>query len=237
MSDSRLKQIRKLRGLKVTQAAEKLGITRGELHKLEKGDRRLTDVWLQRLARLYDVAPLDLISHEGISIPVKHIVAAAFHDIPLPYDVPPEQQERFQPPRFVQRPEECFGLDVVDDSADRSFPPGTRLIARGLAGLGRRLRKGDEVAIRHFAGTRAEGKTLEILVGVLDIAVTGDLIVLVPSNNRQVRGPIEIRHGAPAAGLGDAPRAYEADGIDYAPQPGDRAEILGVIEGNISPRR
>lgn len=237
MQDSRLKQIRKLRGFKVTKAAEKLGITRGELHKLEKGERRLTDVWLQKLARLYDVSPLDLISNEGISIPVKHIVAAAFSEIPLPYDLPPERQERFQPPRFVRRPEQCFGLDVLDDSADRVFPPGTRLIARGLAALDRKLRKGDEVALRHFVGSRAEGKTLEILVGVLDLAVNGDLIAVVPSRNRQVRGPVSIRHGAPREGLGDAARGYEGDGIDYAPAPDDRAEILGVIEANISPRR
>ncbi|ACB96030.1 helix-turn-helix domain-containing protein [Beijerinckia indica] len=57
-----LKKIRNRLGLTQIQAAEAMGTTKNQLIKLEKGERRLSDVWIDRAAKAYGVDPGELVS-------------------------------------------------------------------------------------------------------------------------------------------------------------------------------
>lgn len=221
---NRLKEIRLLRNQRVTKAAEGLGISRGELYKLERGERRLTDVWIDKLATYYSVAPGDLVSEGRLSVPVKHVVGSA--SVTGPSQSP---RDHVEAPGFVMTPEHCFGAFVRDDSANRLYPAGTTVVARRLDKLGRALKRGDRVVMRHYKGSRKEAEPLEDMVGLLDVAVNGDLIVLLMSDNRRLGGAVTVR---PAAfEIGQKPEA-----IAYEPQDEDPGEILGVIVAAIIPQ-
>jgi len=221
---NRLKEIRDMRGLKVTQAAARLGITRGELYKLERGERRLTDVWAKRLARVYEVAPQDLLSDEGLSVAVKYLCARQGAANTSRFPTGEATGERYvQAPDYIVKPEDTFGFEIMDRHAEGlHFPPGTRGLGRPLDKLGRKLKRGDRVVVHHFATTRGAGKVAETLVGLLDRAVNGDLLVLVVSETRESGGPIIVRR----ARRGDPPAI--GDEIEYEPRDDDFAEILGV---------
>jgi len=57
-----LKKIRNRLGLTQMQAAEAMGTTKNQLIKLERGERRLSDVWIDRAAKAYGVDPGDLVT-------------------------------------------------------------------------------------------------------------------------------------------------------------------------------
>lgn len=57
----RLNHFRKIKGLTQTQVAESLGISVGLYNQLESGKRRMNETYLDGLARLYKVSPVELI--------------------------------------------------------------------------------------------------------------------------------------------------------------------------------
>lgn len=59
-----LRRLRKAAGLTVTAAAARMGTTDNQLGKLERGERRLSDVWIARAAKAYGVDPGALVSEE-----------------------------------------------------------------------------------------------------------------------------------------------------------------------------
>ena len=57
-----IKQIRKERGLTLAQVAQYAGTTAQQIGMLERGDRRLSDVWMERLSFALKVEPYQLIT-------------------------------------------------------------------------------------------------------------------------------------------------------------------------------
>lgn len=212
--------------------ADTLRTTPSELYKLERGERRLTDVWARRLATVYEVAPADLFSEDGLSIVIKHICARRGQNDRSLSDRGTATGERYvQAPEFVMRPEETFGFEILDRHAEGlNYPPGTRGLGRPLAYLGRKLKRGDRVVALHFAGTRAAGELAETLVGLLDRAVNGDLLLLALSATAAAAAPVLIRRARR-----DEPPA-SGDEIDYTPRDDDFAEILGVPVAAVIPQ-
>lgn len=60
--NNRILEIRKQRQLTLAQLAEKTDSTAQQIGRLEKGERRLTTQWMQKIAKALDVLPEDLMS-------------------------------------------------------------------------------------------------------------------------------------------------------------------------------
>lgn len=58
---NRIREYRKIRGLTLNQLAELVGTTNQQISHLEKGRRRLTLDWMERIAIALDCHPSDLI--------------------------------------------------------------------------------------------------------------------------------------------------------------------------------
>lgn len=82
---NRLKQVRKTR--KLTQAALGLLVntSQQQIFRLEKGTRRMTFDWADRLARAMAVKPAELIGDERLSVPIvgRVVAGARIEMIPL----------------------------------------------------------------------------------------------------------------------------------------------------------
>lgn len=58
---NRIAQIRQLKGMSLTEVATAASTTKAQIQKLEKGERRLTLDWMERIARALGVSVIDLI--------------------------------------------------------------------------------------------------------------------------------------------------------------------------------
>lgn len=58
---NRIAQIRQLKGMSLTEVAAAASTTKAQIQKLEKGGRRLTLDWMERIARALGVSVVDLI--------------------------------------------------------------------------------------------------------------------------------------------------------------------------------
>jgi transcriptional regulator with XRE-family HTH domain len=235
---NQLRKIREMRGLSMDQLAQRVGASRSKLYKLENGSQRLTDVWIARLADALAVAPGDFLATGGPSIPVSHYISSAFSEL-AGFDIPPPL-EQLSPPRRLSRAEDCMACEVYDDSCDGIYPKGSLVILRRPEKLQSPMRPGDRIVVRHFVESNDDGRIMEILLGYLDRTITGDLVLLTRSSNRQLLGAITIRRPDHATvGLQDARRGFAHEGDvsipDFQAQPGDQAEIMGVVAMVIQP--
>ena len=239
---NRLREIREQQGLSVPALAVMVNATTSKIYKLESGKQQLTQVWLQRLSRALTVGPTDILGN-GASLPVAFTVASAFAGVS---DDLPEPHERVVLPHLA-RPGQCFAAHVADGSCDGLWPQGTVLVARDPAALERPLRVGDKVIVRR---RREDGTTLDILAGILDCSLAGDLSLLLRSSDRELPLNVVIRHASDrrssSGGTREAGRGtrYVPPGNGAARDPeigpydagaGDRAEILGRVVLAITP--
>ena len=229
---NRLRQLRQRLGLSQQEVATQAGISSAYYGALERGDKRINADTAQRLHGPLRCAVSDLLTGtRGVSVPLRFAIAAAEASTrPDSFDLP-EPNERLQPGR-VAEPEECFAAEIVDDSADRDFAPGTVLFLRPLARLREPLRAGAKVVARFFLDGNGERATHEILYGILDQNILGDLVLITRTRNRLIPRHALIRATAtPGPGLDEARKAQWAHHgtIDYQPRPGDPAELLGVV--------
>lgn len=76
---NRIKELRNARKLTHEQAAEASGMSRSQFIKLERGERRLTTDYIDRIARAFDVKPAALISEvvdTGENVPIVGLAGA-----------------------------------------------------------------------------------------------------------------------------------------------------------------
>ncbi|MBC8241319.1 MAG: hypothetical protein ISR50_14215 [Alphaproteobacteria bacterium] len=111
---------------------------------------------------------------------------------------------------------------------------------RRLSGLQGPLKLGDRIVARHYVDTVGDGRIMEMILGHLDRTMIGDLVLLTRSGNPQLPGVVTIRRPAdPEAALRDAQRHFRPVDVmalpDYQPEPGDQADILGVVAMVIQP--
>lgn len=121
---------------------------------------------------------------------------------------------------------------IKDQSAGRLYPQGSVVVACPLDQLGRPLTAGDKVLARI-----AQGEAHHFMVMRLTVSADGDLFLSAPSSNPALDMTVTLRRHHPAQGLAlpSSPRWQPEHGgavmVDYTPQPGDNAEIFGVIVG------
>lgn len=62
---NRIKELRRSQGLTLQRLADLIGSTPQQINRLERGDRRLTTEWMERVASGLDVHPTELIADEA----------------------------------------------------------------------------------------------------------------------------------------------------------------------------
>jgi len=122
----------------------------------------------------------------------------------------------------------CFAAEVFDDSADLDFEPGTILFARRL-GPEAPVPVGAKVLARFFlepATHSGPRTTHEILYGIVDRNIVGDLVLITRTRNRLVPRNVLIQSAAPSrAGFAEraiSPLTRDAS-VLYEPRPDDPA--------------
>ncbi len=103
--ENRIKEIRTEKGMTLQQVAEKADTTKAQVMKLEKGDRRLTDVWMVRLSLAMSCDPKELMSTSRDS---RHLPEEQF-----------EQVKRTSP---VIKSRESTNLNVTDINLNTGNP-------------------------------------------------------------------------------------------------------------------
>jgi len=61
--------VRRRKGLTLDAVAKAAGTTKSQIQKLEKGERRLTLAWMERLARALDISMSDLLPANETALP------------------------------------------------------------------------------------------------------------------------------------------------------------------------
>lgn len=234
---NRLRELRKQQGLTQQGLAARTGVSYQQIGHLERGEVRMDFHHAEILSRALLCSPFELMADAPRTVPVTLAAAAAFHeDRPDRFDLP-EPHARVQVTARVAHPERCIAAHLVDDSADQLYPPDSLVIVRTI-GAGERVKLGAKVLVRHFVGSRAEGETMEVLVGRLDLSVTGDLQLQLASHNRQLRGSLTIQTPARLGrGLGERYAAMLAkpEFVEWQPRDDDMADIIGVVVLAITP--
>lgn len=87
-----LRQWREARGLTLEQVGSAIGSDKTQISKLEKGDRKLSVQWLERLASFYGVSPGDLLKQPDAPPPAPNVDLSTAVDVPrvvsMPLDLP-----------------------------------------------------------------------------------------------------------------------------------------------------
>jgi transcriptional regulator with XRE-family HTH domain len=232
---NRLRELRQACGLSQQAVAAAAGISGAYYGALERGDKRINADTAARLAGPLRCQAGELLgSGQGMSVPLTLAVAAAeAAGRPPEYDLP-KPHERVQPHR-LDAPEKCFAAEILDDSASVDFPRSTILFARRLPPHDAILATGARVVVRFFLDPPADDgnrPTHEVLYGILDRNIVGDLVLITRTQNRVVPRNLLIQSAAPSRN-GTAERAPvlmpRETTIPYQPRPDDPAEVLGVV--------
>jgi len=229
---SRLRELRQRLGMSQQEVAAQSGISAAYYGALERGDKRINADTAQRLHAPLRCAVSDLLAGtRGISVPLRFAIAAAeANSRPDSFDLP-EPYEMLHAGR-IAKAEDCVAAEIFDDSADLDFAPGTVLLLRPIVGRHEPLRAGVKVVARFLLNADGDRGTHEILYGILDQNILGDVVLLTRTRNRLIPRHMLI-HAAPSprSGLNETARLeFSHDRlIDYHPSPGDPAEILGQV--------
>jgi transcriptional regulator with XRE-family HTH domain len=229
---SRLRELRQRLGLSQQEVAGAAGISSAYYGALERGDKRINADTAQRLHIPLRCSVSDLLAgSRGISVPVRFVIAAADSGNRPDSFERPEPHEMVQPGRLDEA-QYCFAAEIGDDSADRDFAPGTVLLLRPPSASSDPLRRGARVVVRFFLEGAGERATYEILYGILDRNILGDLVLITRTRNLLIPRHALIRAAASTrSGLAERPAAELArdETIDYRHSTDDPAEILGIV--------
>jgi len=145
--ESPLRKMRLKRGLTTQQLADLAGTSQGQIVKLEKGLRKLTKEWAERLAPHLGCSPATLLFPET-SIPGAPVLGTVQAGVWREASEDPLHLEGWDDPlaggyeripcppdrRYPHAP--VFALRVEGDSMDRVFPPGSYALCVRLADAG-----------------------------------------------------------------------------------------------------
>jgi transcriptional regulator with XRE-family HTH domain len=232
---NRLRELRERRGLSQQMCAAAAGMSGAYYGALERGDKRINADTAERLSAALGCVVGDLLAGaRGISVPVIFAVAAAESEArPDGYDLL-EPHQRLAAERLPAG-EGHVAAEIFDDSANLDFAPGTIVFLRQMGPAPAELTVGARVLARFFldpvasSGARA---THEILYGILDRNIVGDLVLITRTENRLIPRNLLIQSAAPRApGLAERVTTFSPRDtpVAYHPRPDDPAELLGIV--------
>jgi transcriptional regulator with XRE-family HTH domain len=133
---NRLREIRKAAGLKLRDIAKAANTTNQMVGMLERGDRKLTVEWMERLAKPLGVQPSEL-----MAINTTHHQIRLIGEVQAGNWQKPEEQEGFEgeildlPLPEIYKQLRPYALRVVGPSMNLVYPEGTILICCHLEEL------------------------------------------------------------------------------------------------------
>lgn len=138
---NKITKLREAGGMSVEQLAALVGTSASQIYKLEKGERRLTDIWLTRLSVALQCEPYDLFTTIKKMIPVVGIVGAGSNvypidDMPLINAGGSLAVKDTDPMEYVESPPDTdpkglVALRVEGDSQKPFLPSGSFVYYRG----------------------------------------------------------------------------------------------------------
>jgi phage repressor protein C with HTH and peptisase S24 domain len=167
---NRIREWRLKRGLSMQGLAERVESSRQQIHKLERGERQLTETWMRRLARPLSCEPAELLiesrPHGDAAASAEGGEAVSDSDVtdarPISFDrrdpIPVYASAQggpdgtiltYEPIEFADRPEPLFGvlnafaMYVVNDSMEPKYSQGALLLVHP----GRPVRRNDYVLV------------------------------------------------------------------------------------------
>ena len=201
--ENNLRKIRESLNLSQDEAAERLGTSRSQYVKLERGERRMSDVWIERASKGFGVTPgaiidssfidknwkqpqLELTSAEFTQIPIRGEVAAG-----LWREIDELSQDRWSEnnqhhveyaPTIVlpgYPPEQQFGLYVRGESLNKIAPDGSVLhCLEYINGDAWHVKDGELVVVQR---TKYQGAMIETTAK--RVRRNGDIFELWPESN------------------------------------------------------
>lgn len=219
---SRLRHFRKQANLTQSELADLIGSTQSKIGAIERGQRQLKRQDAERLAALpvMQCTVAELYEDDGhASVPLVWVVALNGTERP---NLPPRVPASF----LLERPEDCAAAYLADDSADLLRRPGSLLYCRLVEEIEAELAPGLPVLVSR----RAVDNGPVILVGLLDVAASGDLVLLTQSTNPILPASVLIQPARRAHErrlLMPVPRPHR---LSYTSRPDDPARVLAVVE-------
>jgi SOS-response transcriptional repressor LexA len=130
---NRIKTLREARGLSQDELAKRAATTRQQIFRLEKNQRRLSDVWIERLARALDCDPGELLTAPPVGA-AEHVRALPVIDQVQAGDWTPPADPyakghglgHVYPATLVGG--RAFALEIRGDSMEPEFHAGDRVI-------------------------------------------------------------------------------------------------------------
>jgi repressor LexA len=154
-----LRRLREALGWSQDLAAAKMGTTRNQYVKLErgpsKGGRRLSEIWIDRAARAFQVDPGQIVSasdEPNRTVPIMGYVGAGAVVEPDFEQVPPEGLDTIELPFAV--PEDIIGLRVRGESMRPVYRDGDAVLVYRDQRLSTDNYVGEEAAVRTDDGRR-----------------------------------------------------------------------------------
>lgn len=129
---NRVRQWRSSRNLSQQELAERCGTTQPTIYKIEMGQRKLTDRWLERLAIALSVRPADLLEGDAEEVTIRGTIDAVTWSPTGEW--PTEQWYGISAPpddRFPPKTER-HGYEIKGKAADRKYNDGTILVCVDL---------------------------------------------------------------------------------------------------------
>lgn len=175
-----IRRIRVERGLSAKEFAARIGTSGAQVTRLEKGQRRLTDVWLNRIAKGLDVAVNDLLN-ESLLESFVSVTYVAGQD-----EVPKFKRKRLKLPedvRFVNV--QRYGVLIGEDYDGNMFAQGSVVICAPLA-----ERNGSMVVGAMYHVRSQTDEVFRSLICELNQDPSGKLWLVPTTNNPSLKAPI-----------------------------------------------
>jgi len=177
---SNIRRIRKERGLTAKEFAARIGTSPSQVSRLEKGRRRLTELWLKRIARGLDVAINDLLGEPALLnvIPVTYVAGRDQGD-----EVSRADRSSLRLPeddRFLKALR--YGVLIGENHAGGRFAQGSIVICAPLQDINEAMALGTHYHVRR------EGKDGCLsLICELDQDPSGSLCLVPATDNPSLK--------------------------------------------------
>jgi len=178
-----IRRIRKERGLSAKEFAARIDTSPSQITRLEKGQRRLTEVWLNRIARGLDVAINDLLGEPALLnvIPVTYVAGRDQGD-----EVPRADRTSLKLPeddRFLKALR--YGVLIGENHAGGRFAQGSIVICAALQDINEAMALGT-----HYHVRRKSKDGFHSIICALDQDPSGKLRLMPSTSNPSLKRPM-----------------------------------------------
>ena len=236
-----MREIRKARGLTLQKLADALDTSNQNIQRMESGHRRATADALLAVAAVLECSVSELLGETAFvpRCPLLFYAVAGLEIDLLPgndgidSNAPPLVP---LPRRWEVEPGD-FAVEILDDSADRLYPPGTFLFCKPPGGaIPHRAR----CVVHNFTTNPRDALVFETRVMLAGLSGDGaDIVLTAPTNNPRKAMAAVLHRGTWPSGILDTGSALPFDAndhlsaIDYEARPHDIAEIVGVVQASL----